>query len=139
MTAHLQLQKTHNLERSLHTLPDPSMKAKWMQILKTDVKLDDAKLDEAHSSLKRSYAYLEWQDSVEHFVADKTLRNLILRACSKSNMSDVQAKRLQDMLFHDPILLKKYCQHIVKDKSVAVKKDPDFAIDKYPSLSKLIA
>lgn len=67
-------------------------------------------------------------------MVDKSLRNLVLRACSKSKMSDAQAKVLQDDLFHDPVLLKKYCQQIVKEKSEEVRKNIDFSEDKYPAL-----
>jgi hypothetical protein len=133
LTAHLQLQKTHDLERALHTIPDLEMKKKWMNILQDDIKLNDSS-----SPFKHSYSYLECQDSVEHFAVDKSLRNLVLRACSKSKMSDAQAKCLQDVLFHDPILLKKYCKQIVEEKATEIKNDEDFNEDKYPALWKMI-
>ena len=133
LTAHLQAQKMHDLERALHTLPNANMKEKWLNNLKEDIKWD-----EPVSPFKRSYSYLEWQDPVEHYAVDKSLRNLILRACSKSNMSDAQAKRLQDVLFDDPVLLKKYCRQIVKEKSPDVMKDADFSEEKYSSLRKAI-
>lgn len=133
LTAHLQLQKTRDLERALHTIPSADMKNKWMHILQEDIKLEDSS-----SPFKRSYSYLEWQDPVEHFAADKSLRNVLLRACSKSNMSDDQAKRLQDVLFHDPELLKKYCKQIVEEKSPEIKKNEDFSEEKCPSLWKSV-
>lgn len=135
LTAHLQLQKSHELERALHTIPNPDTKNKWMNILNKDIKLDTTT---PSSSFKHSYAYLEWQDPVEHFAVDKALRNLILRACSKSQISDTQAKRLQDALFDDPVLLKKYCRQIIEAKSQEIKTDVDFNEDKYPSLWKSI-
>lgn len=134
LTTHLKIQKTRDLEKALHTLPDSDMKKKWMGNLD-----DELKLNHSNSISKRSYSYLEWQDSVEHFTADKSLRNLILRACSKSNMSDAQAKRLQDCLFHDSDLLKKYCKLIIEEKAADIVNDCDFNEINYPALWKVVA
>lgn len=138
LASHLQIQKIHNIEKALHTLPSVEMKKKWIDILSEDVRMGGDDAANNSTAFKRSYAYLEWQDPVEHFVVDKAMRNMILRACSKSNMSDAQAKKLQDRLFHDPELLKKYVRHIIKEKSADIKKDPDLSDDRYPALSRAI-
>jgi hypothetical protein len=54
-------------------------------------------------------------------------------------MSDSQAKRLQDVLFHDPVLLKKYCEQVIKDMTADIKRDEDFSEDTYPALWKAVA
>lgn len=133
LSSHLKQQKIQHLEKALHTIPGKDMKKKWIDILSGDVKID-----KTSTKFKRSYSYLEWQDTVEHFAADKSLRNLILRACSKSNMSDAQAKALQDKLFHDPELLRKYCKEFIKETSADIKNDKDFCEAKYPALWKAV-
>ena len=129
LTTHIKLRKTHDLESALKDVPDPHLKKKWIDILKDEVRLG------CSPPLKPSYAYLEWQDPVEHFSVDKSLRNIIIRACSKSSLDDAKAKLLQDLLFNDEELLQMYCKHILNDKRTDIKRSQDFDTAKYPLLA----
>jgi hypothetical protein len=117
----------------------PEFRDKWTQLVRRDLTAVTP------SQFQTSYAYRGWWDPSGSPATNKVLQELVRKAAAKCEFDDIKTARLLNTA--NPItdsesgrqLQKAYAEQLINDLKDAIKKDPNYSAEKFPTLAKVLS